>query len=165
MRAARPRAVDRAPGRLTGRVRLGPVAAALALAPALLAGAAGLLPRPAAAGPTTSPAAASRPATPTTEATSAVSKPAPEAVKLVSQSTWVRPGQTFSLEVAVTGPVPPSALEVGLSVYPRLGSRSGYDLTLHNEELGEPLLYPRLVPVTSVEVAPGRFRLTVTVEA
>lgn len=62
-------------------------------------------------------------------------------LELVSQTPFLEPGQTsFGLTLKVTDPTPPSELDVAVSVYHGLSSRSAFDETLRNHQLSNPLV-------------------------
>jgi uncharacterized protein DUF6049 len=57
-------------------------------------------------------------------------------VSLLSQAPWVDAGGEFSLSLHLTGVTDPGSLEIALSTFSRVPSRSAFELTLHNRAVG-----------------------------
>ncbi len=66
-------------------------------------------------------------------------RPGQDRVQLASQSPWVGPGQELVLRVMVTTPRPPSEVELAVSVYRRLTSRSEFMRSFGGRPRGEPV--------------------------
>ncbi len=116
----------------------------------------------AAATATTAPSATALPPATSPTATSAppvlVRTPSGPALTLVSQSTWVGPGQTFSLELRLGSSAPPSSsLGLTLAVYGCLSSVSAFDQALANQgPTSAPVARSTSVlPWSSLPSAPG----------
>ena len=66
---------------------------------------------------------------------------------LTSQTPWVQPGGTLRLGLHVDGVTDPGSLELALSTYARLPSRSAFDLTTQDRAVGS------LIDVTSTPLS------------
>ena len=70
-------------------------------------------------------------------------------VSLMSQTAWVDAGGEFSLSLHLSGVTDPGSLEIALSTFSRVPSRSAFELTLHNRTVGT-LLDVTSSPVSSL---------------
>lgn len=71
-------------------------------------------------------------AAPHPQATSTTAPTPANRIRVASQTAWVAPGGTFALRVAVTSPLTPKDIELAVSVFRRVQTRSEYALTLQN---------------------------------
>ncbi len=93
-----------------------------------------------------------------------VRSPSGPALVLVSQSSWVGPGQTFSLQLRLGASTPPpSSLSIDLAVYGCLSSVSAFDQALAGQgPVGVPAARtPTALPWSSLPPAAGAARGTV----
>ncbi|MGC8463282.1 MAG: DUF6049 family protein [Acidimicrobiales bacterium] len=141
-----------------GAALLGPLALVALLAAGPVVGASAAT----AATAATTPSTAALPAATSPTATSAppvlVRAPSGPSLTLVSQSTWVGPGQTFSLELRLGASAPPSSsLGLTLAVYGCLSSVSAFDQALTNQgPTSAPVARSTSVlPWSSLPSAPG----------
>ena len=75
---------------------------------------------------------------------------------LLSQTGWVTVGGTFDLHIRASTPVPPASLGVEVSVYPCLSTLSGFDQSLTDSDLGEPMSATRsAIPLASLPTVSG----------
>ena len=88
----------------------------------------------------------------TTTSSVPAAAPLPVGLSLVSQTSWVPLGETFTMKLHIDNPklaaLPGAAILV--SVYPSMTSRSGFDAAIHNGDLGSALYVPNTVPVASL---------------
>jgi hypothetical protein len=73
---------------------------------------------------------------------------------LTQQTSWVTPGQSFELRLAISSSVPRSELGVGITVFDKLTSRSALSQTLQGRDGGE-LQGFSPVALSSLPSAPG----------
>lgn len=84
-----------------------------------------------------------------------------EAISLLHQTTWVRPGGLFQAAVGLRGSVPRSQLQVAVTLFPPLGSRDAFLASLHNEEGTGPMAGPVYSAATALPVRAGGVVVTV----
>lgn len=77
-------------------------------------------------------------------------------LRLASQTAWVRPGETFDLRIEVAGVSNPDRVEVAVSVYGRVTSRSQFRLTTQGRSLGSTILRTS-APLSRLGDAAGAF--------
>jgi len=76
------------------------------------------------------------------------SQGAPGAVALVAQTPWVSPGGQFDLTLRVTPPPENGDLEVVVTVFPAVATRSDFALTLDGRVSGNPVAGPLSFPLS-----------------
>jgi hypothetical protein len=96
------------------------------------------------------PAAANSP-TPEPAIAQGSSSTPPSALRLVSQTAWVKPGQTFDLTLAIGSTVARGQLGIALSVYAPPNGQSSFDETLQGNTSSESLVSDtQTVPLESL---------------
>jgi hypothetical protein len=87
-----------------------------------------------------------------------------ESLTLVSQTTWAADGSPFSMRVAIRGSERPSDLDLRVTVYARLRSRSAFAASQRGRSLGE-ALWSESSTVDQLAGSGGSYSLCVPVDA
>lgn len=87
----------------------------------------------------------------------------PGQIHLVSQTSWVAPGQTMSLVLRTTGIADPAALELAVTVHPAVKTRAELARAMRGEGLTSPL-GPRSAAAVPLLSVPAAADGTLTVE-
>jgi hypothetical protein len=85
---------------------------------------------------------------------------------LVSQTSWVKPGQIFDLTLGIASSVPRSQLGIALSVYAPPNGQSSFDETLQGNTSSESLVSEQTVPLESLSAdSSGNFVMQAGISA
>ena len=81
--------------------------------------------------------------------------PAGGSMTLSSQTPWVGAGSDFVMRLRIQRPTGPSNLEVGVTVYPKVTTRSEFAETLRDRATAAPLLPTQAFPLSSLTPDPA----------
>ncbi len=73
----------------------------------------------------------------------------------VSQTPWAGTGGQFALRFRVDRPAGPSNLEVAISIYPAVATRSEFTGTLQDKVFGQPVTSPAVFPLGALTAEPN----------